>query len=37
VKRKCPLCTIWKATMYCGQKSGENRIKFMTKCPKKKK
>jgi hypothetical protein len=35
IKKGCNLCTVWKGTMYCGEKTGENRVQYMTKCPKK--
>ena len=36
IKRKCPLCAEYKDELYCGQKTGENRIRLMKKCPIKK-
>ena len=36
IKSKCPMCTEYKDELYCGQKTGENRIRFMKKCPIKK-
>ena len=37
INRKCGFCTIWKDVMYCGIKSGENRIQHIKTCPKPKK
>ena len=34
---KCPLCAKYKKELYCGQQTGENRIRFMKQCPVKKK
>ena len=34
INRRCGLCTMWKDTLYCGHKSGENRIQYMKTCPK---
>ena len=33
INRKCGFCTIWKDVMYCGIKSGENRIQHIKTCP----
>jgi hypothetical protein len=37
IKRICSLCANHKEEFYCGQKTGENRIRLMKKCPIKKK
>jgi len=35
-KRKCAFCGEYEKEILCGMAKGENKIKWLTKCPKKK-